>query len=155
MGRAFRRGGLVAVLASAMLALGAGGASAVIIHLGSGKPVSYQPLRGVAPSSVAPLVSANLIYHGGPVMTSNTNYTFYWAPRGSPAYPAGYQSGVNRYLEDLAHDSGGKQNVDSVATQYNDGERRIRQLRIALRAARSSTPTRIHKWLQSGGDLPH
>src|SRR6202035_5133628 len=79
VGRAFRRGGLVAVLASAMLALGAGGASAVITHLGSAKPISYQPLRGVAPSSVAPLVSANLIYHGGPVMTSNTNYAFYWA----------------------------------------------------------------------------
>jgi hypothetical protein len=39
---------------------------------------------------------------------------------GAPAYPAEYQSGINKYLEDLAHDSGGSQNVDSVATQYKD-----------------------------------
>ena len=120
-GRGLRRIALAAVLAIAMLAVGAGGASAVILHLASGKPISYQPLRGVSALSVQPLVSSNLLYHGGPVMTSNTNYAFYWAPSGSPAYPAEYQSGVNQYLEDLAHDSGGDQNVDSVATQYANG----------------------------------
>jgi hypothetical protein len=121
---------LAATLAAAVLALGAGTASAVIVHLGSGKPISYRPLKGAVsplsssalggPSATA-LASSNLIYHGGPVMTSNTNYAFYWAPGGSPAYPAEYQAGVNRYLEDLAHDSGGDQNVDSVATQYTNG----------------------------------
>jgi hypothetical protein len=122
------RGVLLAVaLAAVMSALGAGTASAVIVQLANGKPISYQPLKGaVSPlgSSVvggAAAASSNLIYHGGPVMTSNTNYAFYWEPSGSPAYPAGYQQGVNRYLEDLAHDSGGDQNVDSVATQYTNG----------------------------------
>jgi IPT/TIG domain len=115
-----RRMALAAMLATAMLALGAGSASAVIVQLGNGKPLSYQPLRGATALSVQPLASANLLYHGGPVMTSNTNYTFYWAPSGSPAYPAEYQSGVNQYLEDLADDSGGNQNVDSVATQYTN-----------------------------------
>ncbi|HWJ49764.1 MAG TPA: IPT/TIG domain-containing protein, partial [Solirubrobacteraceae bacterium] len=114
---------MLALLTSAMLASGASSASAVIVKLSSGKTVSYQPLRGiaVAQSFAQPFASSsNLVYHGGPVMTSNTNYTFYWAPSGSPAYPSGYQAGVNKYLEDLAHDSGGVQNVDSVAVQYTN-----------------------------------
>jgi hypothetical protein len=63
---------------------------------------------------------SNLDYNGGPVMPSNTNYTIYWQPSGAPAYPAGYETGVNEYLENLAHDSGGTSNVDSVSGQYND-----------------------------------
>jgi hypothetical protein len=102
-------------------ALGAASASAVIVHLGNGKALSYQPLRGVRALAVSPFAgTGKLLYHGGPVMPSNTNYTFYWAPSGSPDYAAGYQSGVDRYFEDLAHDSGGAQNVDSVAAQYTD-----------------------------------
>jgi len=62
----------------------------------------------------------NLDYNGGPVMTSNTNYTLYWSPGGASAYPAGFITGVNTYLKDLEHDSRGHQNVDSVASQYND-----------------------------------
>ena len=83
--------------------------------------MSYEPLRGSAPA-VEPFDAFfdNLDYNGGPVMPSNTNYVVYWSPSGPSAYPAGYQSGINQYLEDLAHDSGGHQNVDSVATQYND-----------------------------------
>jgi hypothetical protein len=113
---------LLALLATAMAGAGASSASAVIVKLSSGKRVSYQPLRGVrAQSLLQPFAASNLVYHGGPVMTSNTNYAFYWVPSGSPAYPSGYQTGVDRYLEDLAHDSGGNQNVDSVATQYTNG----------------------------------
>jgi hypothetical protein len=120
-----RRGRLVALalLTTAMLSAGASSAPAVIVKLTGGKRVSYQPLRraATAQSLLQPFASSsNLVYHGGPVMTSNTNYAFYWAPNGSPAYPAGYQAGVDRYLEDLAHDSGGVQNVDSVAVQYTN-----------------------------------
>ncbi|MHB8532738.1 MAG: hypothetical protein ACYDC2_08460, partial [Solirubrobacteraceae bacterium] len=113
---------ILAALAVAALALGAASASALIVHVGK-KPLSYQPLRGVPQLSVSPFARAkrkNLVYHNGPVMPANTNYTLYWAPSGSPAYAPGYQSGVDKYLEDLAHDSGGAQNVDSVATQYTD-----------------------------------
>jgi hypothetical protein len=112
------------LLAASLLALGASSASAVIVQLHNGKTVSYQPLapaQGLSALNIAPLASDNLVYHGGPVMTSNTNYTFYWSPSGASAYPVGYQTGVNTYLEDLAHDSGGNQNVDSVATQYSNG----------------------------------
>jgi len=114
----------------ALLALGATGlfaapASAVIVTLKNGKTLSYQPLRGAARALARrrfDALFANLDYNGGPVMPSNTNYTVYWHPSGAPAYPAKYQEGVNRYLEDLAHDSGGHENVDSVSTQYNDAE---------------------------------
>jgi PKD repeat protein len=105
-------------------------AEAVIVRLTSGRAVSYMPLSGAAALRAAPALRpalrpfdalfTNLDYNGGPIMPSNTNYTLYWAPSGSPAYPSGYKTGVNRYLEDLAHDSGGHENVDSVATQYND-----------------------------------
>jgi len=126
-GRIGLRAIVLALATALLLALGASSASALIVQLGNGKPISYQPLKsasGLSALSLSPLAAAgtsNLVYHGGPVMTSNTNYAFYWAPSGSPAYPAGYQEGINRYLEDLAHDSGGEQNVDSVATQYTNG----------------------------------
>jgi hypothetical protein len=118
-----RRLALAVAVLALTLALGAGSASAVVVTLPNGKLVSYQPLRHALPFSSGPALAStgNLTYHGGPVMTSNSNYTFYWAPSGSPAYPAEYQSGVNQYLENLAHDSGGNQNVDSVATQYTNG----------------------------------
>ena len=38
------------------------------------------------------------------------------------AYPAGYISGIDRWFADLAHDSGGLLNTDSVLTQYGDSE---------------------------------
>jgi hypothetical protein len=122
--RSALRAGVVAAVAAAALALGAASAPALLVQLPNGKKLSYQPKRGAAPFSLqAPALSgtANLVYHGGPVMTSNTNYAFYWAPSTAPAYPAEYQSGVDEYLEGLAHDSGGDQNVDSVATQYSNG----------------------------------
>ena len=102
------------------------GASAVIVHLSSGRRISYQPVRNPLAQRLSgrlakPLAKGNPVtYHGGPVMTSNTNYTFYWSPGGAAAYPAGYQEGVDTYLERLAHDSGTGQNVDSVAAQYTN-----------------------------------
>jgi IPT/TIG domain len=117
---ALSRAMTVAVLSASALALWASSASAVIVHVSKHKALSYQPLRGAHRLSASPFAGKNLVYHGGPVMASNTNYAFYWAPSGSTSYAAGYQAGVNKYLEDLAHDSGGSQNVDSVATQYTD-----------------------------------
>jgi hypothetical protein len=113
------RTGLLLGLATAILAVCAANAAAVVVHLPSGPTISMQPLRGAATSALG-TSPGPLKYHGGPIMPSNTNYTIYWEPSGAPAYPAEYQSGINRYLEDLAHDSGGSQNVDSVATQYKD-----------------------------------
>ena len=117
---------LIALLiAAAALATAASSASALIVHVNSHKALSYEPLRGATRLSASPFATPrakgkNLLYHGGPVMHANTNYALYWAPSGSQPYAAGFQSGVNKYLEDLGHDSGGNQNVDSVATQYSD-----------------------------------
>jgi hypothetical protein len=113
------RGVLAALTAALALAAGASSASAVIVQL-RGRTLSYQPLRGSAPRGLDEFFS-NLDYNGGPVMASNTNYPVYWEPSGSPAYPADYQPGINRFFEDLAHDSGGVANVESVSAQYNDG----------------------------------
>src|SRR2546428_220405 len=95
------------VLATAMLAAGASTASAVIVHLANGRTLSYQPLRGA--SAVVPYDAFfhDLDYNGGPLMPSNTNYAVYWRPSGGPEYPSDYQPGLNQYLTDLAHDSGG------------------------------------------------
>jgi hypothetical protein len=111
---------LLTCLAAAVLAIGASSASAVIVHLRSGPTISYQPLRGAAQPLRFDSLFSNLDYNGGPVMPSNSNYALYWQPAGAPAYPADYQPGLNRYFTDLAHDSGGKANVDSVSAQYND-----------------------------------
>src|SRR5450759_2074071 len=49
------RGALLALLTASMLAVGAASASAVLVHLGNGKTLSYQPLRGtVMPLAVRP-----------------------------------------------------------------------------------------------------
>jgi hypothetical protein len=65
-------------------------------------------------------VFTNMDYNGGPVMPSNTDYMVLWSPKGLSAYPAGFVSGLETFFKDLAHDSGGHQNVDSVSAQYND-----------------------------------
>ncbi|HYM45698.1 MAG TPA: IPT/TIG domain-containing protein [Solirubrobacteraceae bacterium] len=112
-----------AFLTAALLAAGASTASAVIVRLSNGHTLSYQPAPGATTiNSVAPfdVIFTNLDYNGGPVMASNTNYAVYWDPAGGPVYPYDYEPGINRYFEDLAHDSGGHENVDSVSTQYND-----------------------------------
>jgi PKD repeat protein len=108
----------VAIATVAIASVWTSQASAIIRHIETGGTVSYQPLRGAArPFDVQ---FTNLEYSGGPVMPANTNYTFYWSPSGLSAYPAEYTSGINQYLTDLGHDSGGHQNVDSVSAQYND-----------------------------------
>ncbi|MBV9381859.1 MAG: PKD domain-containing protein [Streptosporangiaceae bacterium] len=82
-------------------------------------PVAYVPLRG-ARGTGFDRVFTNMDYNGGPVMPSNTDYMVLWGPAGPPAYPAGYVSGLKTFFGDLAHDSGGHQNADSVSAQYND-----------------------------------
>jgi hypothetical protein len=108
---------LAAVLVSA---LAAQSASAVVVHLPDGRALSYQPLRRAVGPAPADGLFSNVEYNFGPVMASNTNYAFYWEPPGAPGYPPGYERGVDRYFRDLAHDSAGNQNVDSVSAQYND-----------------------------------
>ncbi len=103
-------------------AIAASSASAIIKQLPNHKVVSYEPLLKAAAPAANPLdiASINQEYNGGPVMPSNTDYMFMWSPNGLSAYPQGFVFGIARYFNDLAHDSGGHQNVDSIAPQYND-----------------------------------
>lgn len=117
---------LVAVFVPAVTlpALAAPGAPSAAPKVRSG-PASYVPLRTAA-KRAAPFdaILSNLDYNGGPLMPSNTDYIVFWSPKGLGAYgpgaPPQYTTGLQQYFTDLAHDSGGRQNVDSVATQYND-----------------------------------
>jgi hypothetical protein len=109
---------LLAALCAAA-AVAASNAAALVVHLPNGRTISLRPVRG-STRAAAGAGTGKLEYHGGPIMPSNTNYAVYWDPPGGPEYPAEYQPGLNTFFEDLAHDSGGDQNVDSVATQYND-----------------------------------
>jgi hypothetical protein len=84
-------------------------------------PPAFVPLRdtAAAPTPFDTLFN-NMDYNGGPVMPSNTDYMVLWSPDGLGAYPPGYISGLEQYFKDLAHDSGGNQNTDSVSAQYRD-----------------------------------
>jgi hypothetical protein len=82
-------------------------------------PVAYVPLRG-SKAVGFDQVFTNMDYNGGPVMPSNTDYMVLWSPAGLSAYPPNYVSGLQTFFKDLAHDSGGHQNVDSVSAQDND-----------------------------------
>jgi len=121
--------GLAALLTAIAAVAGPSGASALIARLGS-TAVGYRPIPA-APSSPAQNATASrpasektlvavspLEYHGGPVMATNSNYALYWIPPTAPGLPSGYQNGIDRYFEDLAHASGGIQNTDSLLVQY-------------------------------------
>jgi PKD repeat protein len=116
---------LVPVLVVLLFAVGASSASGVIVHLKNGATLSYQPAPGAssngspAGARVFDEVLGNLDYSGGPVMPANTNYPIYWDPN-KIGYPEGFKTGVNTYFKDLERDSAGHENVESVATQYND-----------------------------------
>ena len=133
---------LVFLLGLAACLLAASGAGANVLRL-PGLTVGYQPplaqqqtaaqqttaahattaaQRSEPRAEPASAESKELKYHGGAVMTSNTNYPLYWAPAGESAYPAGYITGIDRWFADLAHDSGGLLNTDSVLVQYGDSE---------------------------------
>jgi hypothetical protein len=115
------RTALIALLAAGLpAAIGAPAASAIIARLADGRTLSFEAVPSPRAPSPFDQMFTNLDYNGGPVMSTNTNYAVYWAPPGGPAYPSDYESGIDRYFEDLAHDSGGHENVDSVSTQYND-----------------------------------
>jgi PKD domain len=124
-----RRWSLLVGLAIAALAVGSGpavNASAAApqpsVHRANFVPLLNSPAMRARTAAPIPadLVFNNMDYNGGAVMPSNTDYMVLWSPAGRAAYPAGFISGVSQWFEDLAHDSGGHQNTDSVSAQYQD-----------------------------------
>jgi PKD repeat protein len=122
-----RRSGIVLVACAAIAFAGpqlaapmsAAAAASASSSRAPAHPVAYVPIRG-AKGTGLDRVFTNMDYNGGPLMPSNTDYMVLWSPGGLGAYPAGYVSGLETFFTDLAHDSGGHQNVDSVSAQYND-----------------------------------
>jgi hypothetical protein len=106
------------ITAAAASPVNAAAASSSASHT-STRPVAYVPLAG-AKGTGLDRVFTNMDYNGGPLMPSNTDYMVLWSPGGLAAYPPGFVSGLETFFTDLAHDSGGHQNVDSVSAQYND-----------------------------------
>jgi PKD repeat protein len=129
MGRRVKVTAVAVFVVGAVAAITATAASAAIVRLANGHILSYQPTIGTTPApSHGDAVFSNLDYSGGPVMPSNVNTTIVWQPpnyTGTPFQSAAsgtepYIFGVNQYLQDVAHDSGGQGNADAVSAQYND-----------------------------------
>jgi hypothetical protein len=76
---------------------------------------------------IATSPSVPVVYHGGSVMRNVRLHTIFWAPPGfhftgpPTAGTLGYEEMVQRFLADVAHDSGNARNEFSVLTQYHDG----------------------------------
>src|SRR2546421_7688485 len=115
----------LAVLVAAVVA--AAGASAQTDPSGppSGRGLGMVPTWASAMASQwmngayrATYGSGTLLNHGGATMTTNTTYAIYWNPSNwSQHLPTGYDTLVNQYFGDVAHDSGLTSNVYYAATQ--------------------------------------
>jgi len=84
-------------------------------HIAGVVPTVHGPNDNCPPSGCG---AGNLINHGGPVMTTNKTYAIYWVPGGYSIAP-GYDTTINQFFTDVAHDSGMTTNVYSVDTQYS------------------------------------
>jgi PKD repeat protein len=94
-------------------------ASAAPLAAGLGAGFGPADITACDPVPPAAQTDCNLTYNGGSVMLTNTTHIVFWAPTGY-SFPTGYQSLIERYLNDVAHDSGDATNTNSVATQYYD-----------------------------------
>lgn len=65
------------------------------------------------------LATQDVCYRGGPVLRDPTVHLIFWQG-GSEVFPAGYVATVERYFQDVAHDSGTQTNVFAVDPEYGD-----------------------------------
>jgi hypothetical protein len=94
---------------------------------GEGPSDGNRDINGMVPRADSPeaaaaspfLGSGNLTYHGGPVLVTNRVYAIYWVPAGYTV-SSGYQSTINQFFTDVAHDSGSTSNVYWSDTQYTN-----------------------------------
>jgi hypothetical protein len=110
----------VALLVPATAAGAAPSPSAPAGHIGG-----IVPVHGSVHATGGPAGGGNLSYHQGPVMPTNNVYVIYWAPAGY-SVSSTYQSTVNKFFTDVAHDSALKTNVYAIDTQYYDTHGHIR-----------------------------
>jgi IPT/TIG domain-containing protein len=107
-----RAAGVVFLLAAVVAIVAATATAApgpsIPAHIGGVVPLIGHQVQG----------SGDLTYHGGPTMTTNKTYAIYWVPSGS-SMPSGYQSTINQFFGDVAHDSNMSSNVYAATTQYS------------------------------------
>jgi PKD repeat protein len=78
------------------------------------------PRRPHGPRAACPDPTCNLTYHGGAlVLGPHTTHVVYWQPPGFTV-TANYHSLIERFLTDVAADSGRATNVYATDTQYDD-----------------------------------
>src|ERR1051325_10017071 len=78
------------------------------------------PRRPHGPGPACPDPTCNLTYHGGAlVIGPHTTHVVYWQPPGFTV-TANYHSLIERFLTDVAADSGRATNVYATDTQYDD-----------------------------------
>jgi PKD repeat protein len=88
----------------------------------SGHALGVVPRGHAAQSPSLLALTSPLDYHGGPVLHGMTVRTIFWEPsNGTKPFPAGYETLVNRFYADVAHDSGQTTNPYSSVVQYPDG----------------------------------
>jgi hypothetical protein len=61
------------------------------------------------------VTNTNMVQGSGPVMRNPTNYLIFWQPPGTAAFPAGYQTGIEKYFQSV-----GGTPFYNIVTQYND-----------------------------------
>jgi hypothetical protein len=123
----YLRGGLIAMVASMVLAPAAGAFATktnsgrhVGLMLRPGAAQAY--LKAKAPKGGPPKSSAVLQYNGGPVLHSETAYLIFWEP-GSHVISSTSKTVLTQYLSDASADSGLATNVYGVLAQYTDTTR--------------------------------
>ena len=109
------------LLFACLLALAAAAALTGALSSAQGSTAQSR-IGGVVPvrGAKVPALGIPLVYHGGPVMVTNKTYAIYWKPAGYSMAP-GYDTTINQYFTDVAHDSGLGSNVYASDTQYYVG----------------------------------
>jgi hypothetical protein len=99
-----------------------------------------------------PCGPGKLTYHGGSVMVTNKTYTVFWLPSGQ-YMQSGYQSTVNQYFTDVAHDSGMPTNVYAASTQYTqNGNTNVQYASTFAGTATDTSAFPINGCTPSGGE---
>src|SRR5260221_12043595 len=100
------------IIAGLLAIAGAAALSGSLQSAHGSAPQIPKNIGGVVPVIGKQVAGAGipLTYHGGPVMTTNKTYAIYWVPSGY-SLPGGYDTTINQYFTDVAHDSGMGTNV--------------------------------------------
>jgi hypothetical protein len=114
--RRFILGALVAVVAALSASSTASASAPETLH--HGHIGGIVRARGAASATAQP--GGNLLYHGGPVLHTNTTYAIYWVPTGY-SVDSTYVSTINGFFSNVAKDSGKTSNVYWSDSQYTDG----------------------------------